>query len=72
MGKKNKGALIDDRVIRQPMDQMRRKLKYRDKERRKETRQGLRTEQEMNERFDLTGSFKKHDSDLINKLKSDQ
>ena len=39
MGKNKKsGGLIEDRVIRNPMDQMRRKLKFKDKERRKEVR----------------------------------
>jgi hypothetical protein len=31
-----KGALIEDRVIRQPMEQFRRKLKLKQKEKRKE------------------------------------
>ena len=37
MGKKNKsGGLIEDRIIRQPMEQMRRKLKFKAKKERKE------------------------------------
>jgi len=36
MGKDKKGGLIEDRVIRQPMEQMRRKLKFKEKEKRKE------------------------------------
>lgn len=39
MGKKNKsGGLIEDRVIRNPMEQLRRKLKFKEKEKRKEVR----------------------------------
>lgn len=38
MGKNKKGGLIEDRVIRNPMEQMRRKQKFKDKEKRKETR----------------------------------
>ncbi len=33
---KKKGGLIEDRTIRQPMDQLRRKLKFKEKERRRE------------------------------------
>lgn len=42
MGKDKKGGLIEDRVIRQPMEQMRRKLKFREKEKRKEQRDAFR------------------------------
>ncbi len=35
---KNKGGLIEDRVIRNPMEQMRRKLKFKAKKERKELR----------------------------------
>ncbi len=38
MGKNKKGGLIEDRIIRNPMDQMRRKLKFKEKEKRKEVR----------------------------------
>lgn len=40
---KNKGGLIEDRVIRNPMEQMRRKLKFKAKKERKELRQFART-----------------------------
>lgn len=36
MAKIKKGALIEDRVIRNPMEQMRRKLKFKAKKERKE------------------------------------
>eukprot|EP00347_Sterkiella_histriomuscorum_P000111 403377138 len=39
MGKNKGGDLIEDRVIRNPMDQMRRKLKFKEKEKRKEQRE---------------------------------
>lgn len=38
MAKKSKGGLIEDRVIRNPMEQMRRKLKFKAKQERKELR----------------------------------
>jgi len=38
MGKNKNGGLIEDRTIRNPMDQMRRKLKFKEKEKRKELR----------------------------------
>lgn len=53
MGKSKAGGLIEDRKIRQPMDQMRRKLKFKAKEKRKEERQvarDIRTEKD--ERLD--------------------
>lgn len=43
MAKKNQ--LIEDRTIRQPMDQFRRKLKMKEKEKRKEARQEIKTAQ---------------------------
>ena len=53
MGKNNKGGLIEDRKIRQPMDQMRRKLKFKAKEKRKEERQVAREiRTEKDERLD--------------------
>jgi hypothetical protein len=52
-----KGGLIEDRKIRQPMDQMRRKLKFRDKEKRKEVRQVAREiRQEREEKLDSKGN----------------
>lgn len=36
MGKNKKGGLIEDRTIRNPMEQMRRKQKFKEKERKKE------------------------------------
>jgi len=45
MGKdKRNGGLIEDRVIRQPMEQMRRKLKFKEKEKRKEQRDVIRNQ----------------------------
>ena len=38
MAKNKKGGLIEDRVIRNPMDQMRRKLKFKAKKERKDLR----------------------------------
>ena len=75
MGKNKKGGLIEDRVIRNPMDQMRRKLKFKEKEKRKEVRQ---VKRELREEFGLPpkGSNKHmmdpmlgHDPTLINQLK---
>lgn len=37
-----KKGLIEDRIIRQPMDQLRRKLKMREKEKRMERKQAIR------------------------------
>ena len=55
MGKNKKGGLIEDRVIRNPMDQMRRKLKFKDKEKRKEVRQ---IHRELREEFGMGPSRK--------------
>ena len=55
MGKNKKGDLIEDRVIRNPMDQMRRKLKFKDKEKRKEVRQ---IHRELREEFGIGPSKK--------------
>jgi hypothetical protein len=45
MGKdKGKGGLIEDRTIRNPMEQMRRKLKFKEKEKRKEQREFIRAQ----------------------------
>ena len=43
MGKN--GGLIEDRVIRNPMEQMRRKQKFKEKEKRKEQREYFRSQQ---------------------------
>ena len=74
MGKNSKkGGLIEDRVIRNPMDQMRRKLKFKEKEKRKETRVACR---ELREEFGMAMSRKdakyraQHDPDFINQLKT--
>ena len=50
MGKNKKGGLIEDRVIRNPMDAMRRKLKFKEKEKRKEVRQ---VHRELREEFGM-------------------
>ena len=51
MGKHKKGGgLIEDRVIRNPMDTMRRRLKFKEKEKRKEVRQITR---ELREEFGM-------------------
>ena len=55
MGKNKKGGLIEDRVIRNPMDQMRRKLKFKEKEKRKEVRQ---IHRELREEFGMGPSKK--------------
>ena len=63
MGKKK--GLIEDRVIRQPMDQFRRKLKFKQKEKRKEENQ-LRKQAYQNKAADpLIG----HDPSLIGELR---
>jgi hypothetical protein len=50
---KNKGGLIEDRKIRNPMDQMRRKLKFKAKTKRKEERLAIREiKQERDEKLD--------------------
>jgi len=41
MGKKDKNGLIEDRTLRDPMQQLRRKQKFKEKEQRKEQRQFL-------------------------------
>lgn len=75
MGKNKKsGGLIEDRVIRNPMDQMRRKLKFKEKEKRKEVRQITR---ELREEFGMPTKGQKHgcdpmlghDPSFINQLK---
>ena len=55
MGKNKKGGLIEDRVIRNPMDQMRRKLKFKEKEKRKEVRT---IHRELREEFGMGPSRK--------------
>ena len=55
MGKNKKGGLIEDRVIRNPMDAMRRKLKFKEKEKRKEVRQ---IHRELREEFGMGPSRK--------------
>ena len=61
MGKKNKsGGLIEDRVIRGPMEQMRRKLKFKEKEKRKEVRPITR---ELREEFGMPVKGQKHGID---------
>ena len=62
MGKK--GGLIEDRVIRQPMEQFRRKLKFREKEKRKELNQ-IKKQSRVSEVDPLLG----HDSTMISHLK---
>ena len=63
MGKKK--GLIEDRVIRQPMDQFRRKLKFKQKEKRKEENQ-LRKQAYQSKAADpLIG----HDPSLISELR---
>jgi hypothetical protein len=42
MGKNKNGGLIEDRVIRNPMEQMRRKQKFKDKEKKKEVKDFIR------------------------------
>lgn len=42
MGKKKNGGLIEDRKIRNPMEQMRRKQKFKDKEKKKEVKEQVR------------------------------
>jgi hypothetical protein len=50
---KNKGGLIEDRKIRNPMDQMRRQLKFKAKTKRKEERLAIREiKQERDEKLD--------------------
>ena len=56
-GKNKKGGLIEDRVIHNPMDQMRRKLKFKEKEKRKEVRQ---VKRELREEFGLPPKGGKH------------
>ena len=60
MGKNKKGGLIEDRVIRNPMEQMRRKLKFKEKEKRKEVRQITR---ELREEFGMPVKGQKHGVD---------
>ena len=79
MGKHKKGGgLIEDRVIRNPMDTMRRRLKFKEKEKRKEVRQITR---ELREEFGLPTKGQKHggvdpllghDPNFINQLKTGQ
>jgi DNA-directed RNA polymerase specialized sigma subunit len=72
MGKNKKGGLIEDRVIRNPMDQMRRKLKFKERDKRKEIRT---IKRELREEFgmDPTKSDVKylstHDPEYLQKLK---
>ena len=61
MGKN--GGLIEDRVIRNPMEQMRRKQKFKEKEKRKEQRDFIRTQQiEAAQRHD---PLKQHDFGMV-------
>jgi len=54
MGKKDKNALIEDRTLRDPMVQMRRKQKFKEKEQRKEQRQFINQEQQDNYKQSLS------------------
>ena len=61
MAKNKKGGLIEDRVIRNPMEQMRRKLKFKAKKERKELRlfaKSLKTEHKHIEKPDNNVSLK--------------
>ncbi len=72
MGKDKKGGLIEDRVIRQPMEQMRRKLKFREKEKRKEQRDAFRQQQyEHREAMKDVDPLKQHDFSMIKNLRED-
>ena len=62
MGKK--GQLIEDRVMRQPMDQFRRKLKFKQKEKRREENQLKKA------RLQHSDPLLGHDSNFISQLKS--
>ena len=66
MGKNKSGGLIEDRVIRNPMEQMRRKLKFKEKEKRKEVREFNR-EQMMNK--PVVDPLLNHDFSAINQIK---
>lgn len=74
MGKNKKsGGLIEDRVIRNPMDQMRRKLKLKEKEKKRDQRDTFKQQQyEQLEQRGHIDPLRAHDFQMINQLKSDQ
>lgn len=68
MGKNNKHGLIEDRIIRNPMEQMRRKQKLKEKEKRREQKDFIRQQQMSRPQID---PLKQHDFSMISDIKSE-
>lgn len=68
MGKKKGQDLIEDRKIRNPMEQMRRKLKFKEKEKKKEIKDFIREERFKTAHID---PLKAHDFSAIDQIRTD-
>jgi hypothetical protein len=70
---KNKHGLIEDRTIRNPMEQMRRKQKFKEKEKRKEQREIIRDHQiQMAQAREQVDPLMQHDFRRINEIKAEE